>query len=115
MTWGIVGMGALFVVAAAYWRLVEQEQVSRGADAFRFRCYRVWFPLIIGVAALGRLPRALNASFPVVVVSDVLSFAPVVIVVGLGSVAAARKPGSGARTTTAPDRAGTAENSGEPK
>ena len=59
LTWGIVGIGALFIVAAAYWRLVEHERVRRGADAFRFRFLRVWLPLVIGVAALGKLPRAL--------------------------------------------------------
>ncbi|WP_416986895.1 hypothetical protein [Streptomyces sp. T028] len=105
LTWGIVGIGALFIVAAAYWCLVEQEQVRRGADAFRFRFFRVWLPLGIGVAALGKLPRALSAPFPVVAVFEVLSLAPAVIVVGLGRVAA-RKPGPGARTKTAPDPAG---------
>jgi putative effector of murein hydrolase LrgA (UPF0299 family) len=99
LTWGVVGMGALFVMAAAYCRLVEQEQVSRGADAFRYRCFRMWLPLVIGVAALGKLPRALSAPFPVVVVSDVLSLAPALIVVWLGS-AAVRKAGSGDRSTT---------------
>ncbi|MER5436538.1 hypothetical protein [Streptomyces sp. NPDC002588] len=105
LTWGIVGIGALCIVVAAYWRLVERERVSRGADAFRFRFFRVWLPLVIGVAALGRLPRALSAPFPVVALSEVLCLAPVVIVVGLGRVAA-RKPGPGARTATAPDPAG---------
>jgi hypothetical protein len=109
LNWVIVGVGALFIVAAAYWRLVEQERVRRGADAFRFRFFRVWFPLVIGVAALGKLPRALSAPFPVVALSEVLGLAPVVIVVVLGRVAA-RTPGPGACTTTAPDRAG---NSGE--
>ncbi|MEU1520215.1 hypothetical protein ABZ490_50325 [Streptomyces sp. NPDC005811] len=105
LTWGIVGIGALSLVAAAYWRLVEQERVRRGADVFRFRFFRVWLPLVMGVAALGKLPRALSAPFPIVALSDVLSLAPAVIVVGLGWVAA-RKPGPGARTTTAPDPAG---------
>jgi hypothetical protein len=109
LTWGIVGVGARFILAAAYGRLVEREQARRGAEAFRFRFFRVWIPLIIGVAALGRLPRALNASFPVVVLCEALSLAPAVIVVGLGRMAA-RKSGPGARTTAAPDRAG---NNGE--
>ncbi|MGW0872706.1 hypothetical protein ACWD3Z_19745 [Streptomyces sp. NPDC002740] len=109
LTWGIVGIGALFIVAAAYWRLVEKDQIRRGVDASRFRFFRVWLPLVIGVAALGKLPRALGAPFPVVALFEVLSLAPAVIVVGLGR-RAARKPGQGARTTTAPDPAG---NNGE--
>ena len=103
LTWGIVGLGALFIVAAAYWRLVEHERVRRGADAFRFRIFRVWLPLVIGVAALGRLPRALSAPFPIVALSEVLSLAPAVIVVGLGRVAA-RKPGQLAETPGAATR-----------
>lgn len=100
-----MGIGALFIVAAAYWRLVEQERVGRGADAFRFRFFRVWLPLIMGVAALGKLPRALSAPFPVVALCEVLSLALAVIVVGLGWVAA-RIPRPGVRTTTAPDPVG---------
>jgi hypothetical protein len=34
LNWVIVGTGTLFVAAAVYWRLVEQEQVRRGVDAF---------------------------------------------------------------------------------
>lgn len=105
LTWGVVGIGALLVLVAAYWRLMERERVRRGADAIRFRFFRVWLPLFIGVAALGKLPRALSAPFPVVALSEVLSLAPVVIVVVMGRMAA-RKPGRVARTATAPDPAG---------
>ncbi|MFE9612971.1 hypothetical protein [Streptomyces sp. NPDC006012] len=105
MTWGIVGLGALLIVAAAYARLVEQEQVHRGADALRFRVFRVWVPLVIGVAAFGKLPRALSAPFPVVVFCDVLSLAPAVFVGVLGLVAA-RQPRSKVRTTTPPEGEG---------
>ncbi|WP_328918687.1 hypothetical protein OHN99_15020 [Streptomyces jietaisiensis] len=109
LTWVIVGVGALFVLAAAYWRLTEREEIRRGADAFRFRFFRVWFPLVIGIAALGQVPQAMSAPFPVVALLEVLSLAPAVIVVVLGQ-AAAKRSGPGARTTTAPDGAG---NNGE--
>ncbi|MGW0798261.1 hypothetical protein [Streptomyces sp. NPDC002692] len=109
LTWGIVGIGALFIVAAMYGRFMEQERVRRGADAFRFRLFRVWLPLVFGVAALGKLPRALSAPFPIVALSEGLSLAPIVIIVVLGLMAG-RKPRPGARTTTAPDPAG---NSGK--